>query len=111
MNESILTSVKKVLGIAEECTSFDSDILMHINSVLMILTQIGIGPIEGFSISDKSTICDQFTNSKNMESIKSYVSLKVKLLFDPPNTTSNMESIGRLISELEWRLNIAAESS
>ena len=111
MNESILTSVKKVLGIAEECTSFDSDILMHINSVLMILTQIGIGPIEGFSISDKSTMWDQFTNSKNVEDIKSYVSLKVKLLFDPPNTTSNMESIERLISELEWRLNIAAESS
>ena len=111
MNESILTSVKKVLGIAEECTSFDSDILMHINSVLMILTQIGIGPIEGFSISDKSTMWDQFTNSKNVEAIKSYVSLKVKLLFDPPNTTSNMESIERLISELEWRLNIAAESS
>lgn len=109
--ESILTSVKKLLGITEDCTDFDSDIILHINTVFTILTQMGVGPEEGFSIEDKSKKWDEFISNKlYFESVKTYVFLKVKLLFDPPLSTAVMESINRMISELEWRLNSAAET-
>lgn len=109
--ESILTSIKKLLGITEEYTHFDADLIMHINSVFMILTQMGVGPEEGFSISDDSVSWADFidTDSVKFESVKSYIYLKVRLLFDPPQSSSHIESINRLISELEWRLNMAAE--
>lgn len=109
--ESILTSIKKLLGIDEEYEHFDSDIIMHINSVFMILNQLGVGPTEGFSIKDKTTTWEDFvTDLTKVEAIKSYVYLKVKILFDPPLSSSVMESINRTISELEWRINVAAES-
>jgi len=109
--ESILTSIKKLLGIAEEYTHFDADLIMHINSVLSILTQIGVGPTEGFSINGKSSVWGDFVpeNSK-WELIKSYTYMKVKLLFDPPLSSSVIESMNRIISELEWRIQVAADS-
>lgn len=110
--ESILTSIKKLLGIAEEYECFDSDIVMHINSVLMILTQLGVGPPEGFSIEDETTTWTDFVSDlTKVEAVKSYVYLKVKLLFDPPLTSSVIDSMTRTINELEWRLNVASESS
>ena len=82
--DSILTSIKKLLGIAEECEDFDTDLILHINSVFMILTQMGIGPKEGFSIEDDSATWDDFLlDSKNLDAVKTYVHLKVKLVFDP----------------------------
>ena len=109
--ESILTSIKKLLGIAEEYTHFDADLIMHINSVLSILTQIGVGPTEGFSIEDKSSVWGDFVPEKSKwELIKSYTYMKVKLLFDPPLSSSVMESMNRIISELEWRIQVAADS-
>ena len=109
--ESILTSIKKLLGIPEEYTHFDADIIMHINSVLAILTQMGVGPEEGFSIEDDSAIWEDFISNKlYYEPVKSYIHLKVKLLFDPPLSSAVMESMNRMISELEWRLNTAAET-
>lgn len=108
--ESILTSIKKLLGIDEEYTHFDADLVMHINSVFMILGQMGIGPDEGFSIADASSIWDDFVpNLQNIEAVKSYMNLKVKLLFDPPTSSAVMESYNRMISEFEWRLNVAAD--
>lgn len=108
--DSILTSIKKLLGIAEEYTHFDSDLIMHINSVLVVLTQLGIGPAEGFFISDKTDSWEDFLgDSTNIEMVKSYMHMKVKLLFDPPLSTSVIESMNRMISEFEWRLNVAAE--
>ena len=110
MEESILTSIKKLLGITEEYDHFDSDIIMHINTVLMILTQLGVGPTKGFMISDKtSTWSDFLPSDKNLESVKTYVYLKVKLLFDPPLSSVVMECTNRVISELEWRINSEAE--
>lgn len=110
--ESILTSIKKLLGIAEEYEHFDADLIMDINSVFSILTQIGVGPSEGFSIENSSAIWNDFTHGdKNLEPVKSYIYLKVKLLFDPPTSSAVMESINRMISELEWRLNVSAESA
>lgn len=109
--ESILTSIKKLLGIAEEYEHFDPDIIMHINSVLSILTQLGVGPSEGFRIEDSSaTWVDFVGDSINYESVKTYMHLKVKLLFDPPLSSAVIESMTRMISELEWRLNVTAES-
>ena len=108
--ESILTSTKKLLGITEEYEHFDADIIMHINSVFMILTQLGVGPSEGFSIKDKSTTWNEFVSDNQLESVKSYMHMKVKLMFDPPLSSAVMECMNRMISEFEWRLNIAAES-
>ena len=110
---SILTSIKKMLGIAEEYEQFDADIIMHINSVFMILTQLGVGPSEGLSIEDDSAIWSDFIqDSTNIESVKSYVYLRVKLLFDSTSLGSPViEAMNRQISELEWRLNIEAEST
>ena len=112
MQESILTSIKKLLGISEEYEHFDVDIIMHINSVLMILTQMGVGPTEGYSITGKyETWSDYLSDESRYQAVKSYMHHKVKLLFDPPTSSAVMEATNRIISELEWRLNIAAETT
>lgn len=108
--DSILTSVKKMLGITEEYTSFDADIIMHINSVFMILNQLGVGPETPYVIVDKTNTWDEFLNGERLELVRSYMFLKVKMLFDPPVGTVN-ESYNRQIAEFEWRLNIAADSN
>jgi len=111
VEESILTSVKKLLGIPEDYEQFDTDILMHINSVFMILNQLGVGPSEGFSIADKTATWNDFiSDNKKFESVKTYMYMKVRLLFDPPLSSAVMECMSRTINELEWRLNVAAES-
>ena len=110
--ESILTSIKKMLGIPEEYDHFDPDLIMHINSVLSILTQIGVGPSEGFRIEDDLATWEDFLgDDADYEAVKSYVHLRVKLLFDTSTLSSAViESMNRMISELEWRLNAIAES-
>lgn len=109
--ESILTSVKKMLGITEEYEHFDPDIIMHINTVLTILTQMGVGPKEGLTIVDKSTTWGEFLSNKlYLESVKTYVYLKVRLIFDPPLSSAVMEAIKQSINELEWRLITAVET-
>ena len=112
MDDSILISIKKLLGIGEDDEQFDPDILMHINSVFMILTQIGVGPESGFSIQDDSSKWADFVSDINkIEAVKSYIYLKVRLLFDPPTSSSTMEAINSLISELEWRLNVIVDTN
>ena len=106
--DSILTSIKKLLGIQEEYEHFDVDIIMHINSAFMVLTQLGVGPSEGFTIDDKYDVWSDFT-TENLEAVKTYVYLKVRLVFDPPNSSAVMEAINRQISEYEWRLNVAVD--
>ena len=108
--ESILTSIKKLLGIAEDYTHFDADLIMHINSVFTILTQLGVGPTEGFFIEDELATWNDFVPvDKNFNIIKSYMHLNVKILFDPPSSSVVMESMNRMISQFEWRINILAE--
>lgn len=108
--DSILTSIKKLLGIDEEYIQFDNDIIMHINTVFLNLTQLGVGPEEGFLIEDDAATWDDFIGDSNqLQAVKTYVYLKVKLLFDPPLSSSVIESINRIISELEWRLNVAVD--
>ena len=110
--ESILTSIKKLLGITDEYTHFDQDIIIHINSVFMVLNQLGVGPSEGFTIED-ATACwsDFLADTTKHQAVKSYVYLKVKLLFDPPLSSAVIEATNRMINEYEWRLNVEAESA
>lgn len=111
-NESILTSVKKgVGGLLEEDESFDSDLILHINTVFSKLTQLGVGPNEGFSISDKSSTWNDFIGSDaRMNMVKSFVILSVRMLFDPPTSGSVSKAFEEQIAEYEWRLNVQAES-
>lgn len=109
--ESILTSIKKLLGITADCKDFDADIIMHINTVFMVLNQLGVGPSEGFRIEDDlKTWNDYIEENTNLDAIKSYIHLKVKLLFDPPLNSSVIKAIEDSIRELEWRLNVETES-
>lgn len=111
MEESILISIKKLLGISEEYTQFDDDIIMHINTVFLNLNQLGVGPTAGFFIEDDSAEWAEFIGDNNaqLQAVKSYIYLKVKLLFDPPLSSSVIESMNRMITELEFRLNVAVD--
>lgn len=104
MQESILTSIKKLLGITEDYQYFDTDIIMHINSVFMILMQLGIGPANGFSITGDSEVWSDFLSDATwFEGVKSYVYLKVKLIFDPPQSGTLLNAMEKQVSEFEWR--------
>ena len=104
--DSILTTIKKLLGIEESYTHFDADIILGINTAFSILTQMGVGPVTGFSITDKTAVWSDFIpDMSKVEMIRSYVHLKVKLLFDPPASSTVVEVINRQIAELEWRIS------
>ena len=110
MDSSILTSIKKLLGIAEEDKTFDQDIIIHINSVLSILCQLGVGPNTGFMIEDDSAIWSDFLGEyANLTLVQSYVYMKVRLMFDPPTIGTVADAINKNISELEWRINVAVD--
>ena len=110
MDSSILTSIKKLLGIAEEDTSFDQDIIMHINTVFAILAQLGVGPANGFSIEDDGAIwSDYLGNVTNLELVKSYIYMKVRSMFDPPTSSILADAMNKNISELEWRINATVD--
>lgn len=110
MNDSILTSIKKLLGIAEDYTYFDEDIIIHINMAFMVLYQLGVGTSTPFSISDSSSVWSDFLgDSQDLYGVKTYIYLKVRLVFDPPQSSAVMESIKQSIAELEWRLNVTAD--
>lgn len=110
MNSSILNNVKKVLGIAEDYTVFDTDILMHINSAFVTIRQLGVGPSTGFFISGAEDQWDDFfAGDSRLNIVKSLLFLKVKLLFDPPGTSYLITLVENQIKEMEWRLNVLAE--
>lgn len=108
--DSILRSIKKMLGIADEYEHFDQDIIMHINSVFNVLSQLGVGPYDGFSIEDDSATWSNFMeDDSRLNLVKSYMYLKVKLLFDPPLSSTVIECMNRSINEYEWRLNVTID--
>jgi hypothetical protein len=110
--ESILDSIKKVLGLDPEYTEFDNDVIMHVNSIFSTLNQLGVGPEDSFSIEDSTSIWDDFIGSaKNISSVKSYVYLKVRLIFDPPATSFAIAAFEKQAAELEWRLNVVMEGA
>ena len=109
MENSILKSIKKSLGISAEDSNFDEEVLICINTALFSAQQLGIGP-SGFSISsDVTTWTDLLGARTDLAGIKTYVQLKTRLLFDPPQNSFLVEAIKSQISELEVRLNIQVE--
>lgn len=109
--ESILTSVKKVLGIHEDYTNFDADIIIHINTAFATLNQLGVGPLHGFVIEDAEAKWDEYIISCNMTMVKSYIYLKVRMLFDPPSSATLLESMKQMINEMEWRLVLIGQET
>lgn len=111
--ESILTSIKKMLGLTAEQINFDTELIIHINSVLSILTRdLGVGPADGFIIQDElSTWTDFLGENARIHDVKTYVYFKVKLIFDPPLSSTVVKLIEDTIDELEWRLNISVENA
>lgn len=110
VTDSILDSTKKVLGIDDEYDVFDLDLIMHINSVFATLNQLGVGPEEGFMIQGADETWVSFIGEeKQLNSVKSYVYLKVRLMFDPPATSFAIESFNKMTKEYEWRLNVQQE--
>ena len=105
MQDSILTSIKKLLGIEEDYTHFDRDVIIHINTAFATLHDLGVGPEDSFDIVDDKAVWNDFTNGdKKLNPVKSYVYMKVKLIFDPPLSSSVMEAMKQAIAETEWRL-------
>jgi hypothetical protein len=112
MEQSILTSTKKILGIAADYTIFDLDIITHINAAFSTLTQLGVGPAEGFMIEDVDDEWEDFiADDAQYNSVKSYVYLKVRQLFDPPTTSYLIGAVEKQIQEIEWRLNVHREET
>lgn len=108
--DNILDGIKKPLGIDPSDTSFDADIIMHINSAFLAANQLGVGTAEVFSIKDATkTWTDFLGGATDLEAVKSYIYLKVRLLFDPPSSTSLIDAMTFQINELEWRLIAQAE--
>ena len=111
--DSILTSIKKLLGIEEDYEQFDPDIIMHINTVFRILKRMGVGPSKGFSIQDSGAIWGDFLDDdteESLEDVKTYIYLKVKMIFDPPTQSALLEAMKENIKELEWTLHFEADA-
>lgn len=112
MSASILNSVKKNLGLGPDYTAFDSDVTMYINAVLSDLQQLGIGPSEGYMIEDATDEWDAFLGSDpKLNNVKVYISLRVKMMFDPPTLSYVVNSMESQIKELEWRINVRREDA
>lgn len=110
INDSILNSTKKLLGVAEDYDAFDTDIIIHINSVFNTLSQLGLHPLDGFAIEDEDALwSDYISDQKLYNSVKTYIYLRVRLLFDPPTTSFAIESFSKQIQEYEWRINVQIE--
>lgn len=111
MNDSILLTIKKMLGLDNSYTVFDQDIIIFINTALMILEQVGLGP-NGFTVTGESeTWTDFLTDISKFEGAKTYVYIRTRLAFDPPTNSSLLKSLEDTYKELEWRLNVKAEST
>lgn len=109
---SILDGTKNALGIESDYQAYDSDIMMHINSVFAILHQLGIGPDEGFEISDASTTWDDYLfDDMLLNQVPTYMYLRVRMLFDPPSTSFHLDAMKEQIQMFEWRINAQREET
>ena len=111
MYDSILITIKNMLGIEEDEMAFDTELCMHINSALGVLRQLGIGPTAGFSIFHETSVWSDFTDEPLVDLVKEYVFLKVKSVFDPPSSSTAVDAINTMIKELEWRINVEKDNS
>ena len=112
MSNSILTSVKKAVGgIIESDTAFDPELVMHINTSLSKLTQLGVGPVSGFQIEDSTATWTDFMGSDpRLNLVKTYVALDVRMTFDPPTVGAVSEAFKSQLAELTYRITVQAES-
>lgn len=108
--ESILNSVKSYIGLSEEETHFDTDIIIMINSLFSTLKQMGVGPEETFSIIDDKPVWDDFVDDDDFNEVKPYIQIKVKLRFDPPANSNILNALKDEVKELEWRLTVTASN-
>lgn len=114
MDSSILNSIKKLLGIDESDTSFDTDVLLNINTIIGTnLLDIGVGPPGGFIVTSKDQVWSDYigTTEVNLEGVKTYIYLKTKMVFDPPSNSTTSQAFDKNIAELEWRLMLAVETN
>lgn len=112
MEDSILISIKKILGVAANYDVFDLDILTHINMAFATLNQLGVGPTDVVMVTDDTVLWSELGIPNNQLSlIRTYISLKTRMLFDPPNTSFVIEAMNKQINELEWRLNVFREEA
>lgn len=110
MENSILKSTKKILNVPDDYTVYDQDIIVHINSAFSTLNQLGLGPTEGFMIEDDTAMWDDFlAGDMRLNAVRTYVFLRVRLLFDPPSLSTVLQAMEAQIKELEWRLNVVRE--
>lgn len=110
MAESILQSTKKALGLQSDYDVFDQELIMFINSIFNVLTQVGVGPVTGFSITDESQEWEDFTDDEiSLNMAKSYMYIRVRLTFDPPQTSFVIAALENIQKELEWRLNVTSD--
>lgn len=109
MSESILTDVKTICGLAEDYTPFDAELIIHVNSIFMALKQLGVGPEKGFAITGPDETWDLYTGVEDLQAIKTYLGLRVKMLFDPSGSSYVISALEKQVSELEWRLTVEAE--
>lgn len=111
MTDSILNSTKKLVGVDESYTAFDLDIMTHINSVFLSLTQLGIGPVEGYMITGPEAVWGDFYGPNvRLNAIRTYVALRVRVVFDPPTSSFVLTALQEQIRELEWRLSVQRET-
>ena len=110
-NDSILTSIKKLMGLTEEYDAFDQDILIIINSVLFELEQIGVKAKDGFSLTDKTVVWSDYSDDDRLlNALKPYIYMKTKLTFDPPTSSGALDSMNRIIDRFEWRINLYSDT-
>ena len=110
MSESILDTIKIMLGLEKDYDAFNTEIVTYINSALFTLSQLGVGPEEGFSITGPDAVWSNFIDEKsNLIAVQTFIKLKVQLLFDPPSNSFAVDAINKQIDELTWRLCLEAE--
>lgn len=109
--QSILDSVKKIISIPPTDTSFDIDVILQINSVFATLNQLGVGPANGYEIEDNTATWDAFFSGATLNNIKTYVCLKVRMYFDPPQNSFVIEAMNKQLLELEVRINTQREGT
>lgn len=110
MEDSILISIKKLIGLEADDTSFDVDLIMHINSAIDVLRQLGVDKDSGFYVEDDSATWDEYLQSSEyFQLVKTYIYMKVRKWFDPPQNGTTMDALSSSIAELEWRINVTVD--
>lgn len=111
MNDSILNTIKRLIGGYIEGDAFDQELIIDINSAMSVLTQLGVGPEEGFAITGSTETWNDYVGDRSdIEMVKTYIYAKVRLMFDPPTNSFLVDSMKKLCDEFEWRLNVAIET-